>query len=173
MGKISGSLQLTEDLERRFLLPKNTMLYNSRQLAQADTVIEEALDEIAEQDKKDAAKKKKKPAKKDPKKGEPEEEEAPKIEYEKPYFSQLRDLVRTERFETRMEHMSELTTIKQHLDSHNVSMPAQVLEKALYLPEDEQMNKEFRDKRYPDLKDQLPVNPFPAVKKGKKKKKKK
>ena len=52
-------------------------------------------------------------------------------------------------------------------------MPAHVLEKALYLPEDEYMSKEFNDKKYPDLKDQLPVNPFPAVKKGKKKKKKK
>lgn len=52
-------------------------------------------------------------------------------------------------------------------------MPAQVLEKALYLPEDEYMSKEFNDKKYPDMKDQLPVNPFPAVKKGKKKKKKK
>ena len=48
-----------------------------------------------------------------------------------------------------------------------------MLEKALYLPEDEQMNKEFMDKRYPDMKDQLFVNPFPAVKKGGKKKKKK
>ena len=69
--------------------------------------------------------------------------------------------------------MSEISNIKQHLNSHNVSMPAQVLEKALYLPEDEYMSKEFNQKKYPDLKDQLPVNPFPAVKKGKKGKKKK
>lgn len=87
MGKISGSFNLSDDHERRFLLPKNTMLYNSKQLGKAEAIIEEALDEIAEQDKKEAAKKKKKPAKKDTKKGEVEEEDAPKIEYEKPYFS--------------------------------------------------------------------------------------
>lgn len=87
MGNISGSLKLPEEHERRFLLPKNTMLYNSKQLAKADAIIEEALEDIAEQDKKEAAKKKKKPAKKDPKKGEPEEEEGPQIEYEKPYFN--------------------------------------------------------------------------------------
>lgn len=32
IGKISGSLNLSEEQERRFLLPKNTMLYNSKQL---------------------------------------------------------------------------------------------------------------------------------------------
>ena len=86
MGNISGSMHLSDDVERRFLLPKNTMLYNSKQLADADAIVEEALEEIAEQDKKDAAKKKKKPVKKDAKKGEPDEEEGPMIEYEKPYF---------------------------------------------------------------------------------------
>ena len=79
-------MHLSDDVERRFLLPKNTMLYNSKQLADADAIVEEALEEIAEQDKKDAAKKKKKPVKKDAKKGEPDEEEGPMIEYEKPYF---------------------------------------------------------------------------------------
>lgn len=75
---------MPDEHERRFLLPKNTQLYNSKQLAKADAILEEALEEIAEQDKKEAAKKKKKP-KKDPKKGDAEDEEPPKIEYEKPY----------------------------------------------------------------------------------------
>jgi hypothetical protein len=111
MGKISGSLHLSENIERKFMLPKNTKLYNSRQLAKADAIIEEALEEIAEQDRKNEAKKKK-PKKVDPKKGEePEEEEAPKIPGEKPIFSQLRELVRTERFETRMEHIAEVDEI--------------------------------------------------------------
>lgn len=53
MGKISGSFQLSDDDEKRFTLPKGTLLYNSRQLNKADEIIEEVLEEIAEQDKKE------------------------------------------------------------------------------------------------------------------------
>jgi hypothetical protein len=54
-----------------------------------------------------------------------------------------------------------------------VALPGETLEKAIFMPEDEYMTKEFMDKPYPDVKDSLMINPFPAVKKGKKGKKKK
>lgn len=69
--------------------------------------------------------------------------------------------------------MNELNQLQKHLYSKNVNLPGKTLEKAIYLPEDEYMSKEFRDQPYPDIKDHLYVNPFPAPKKGGKKKKKK
>ena len=71
-------------------------------------MLDEAIDEAIELEKKNAPKPKKK--KVDPKKkaAEAEEEGPPPIPGEIIYSKQLRDLVRTERFEFRMQHMEEL-----------------------------------------------------------------
>ena len=161
---------MTPDDEKLFMLPKNTQLYNARQLNKAEAIIEEALEEVAEADKKAEAKKKK--PKKD-KKGEVIEDEEPKgPPGETPLNKQLRELVRTERFEHRMEHLSEVSMIQSHLNNHQVPITGHTLEKAILFPEDEYMPKEFREKPYPDVQSMLLVNPFPKPKKGKKKKKK-
>ena len=71
--------------------------------------------------------------------------------------------------------MDELGNIKRRLDSDNryPYIPSQTLEKAMFFPEDEIMPKGFKEKPYPGIGESLFANPFPAVaKKGKKKKKK-
>ena len=152
-------------------------MFNSKQFDIAETKLEDAIDEAIELEKKNAPKKKAKKAKGDKKKGpEPEEEGPPPIPGETPYNQQLRELVRTERFESRLQHMHELNNIKRSLDSdpRAPNIPSYVLEKAMFFPEDEKMPKEFyADKRYPGIGESLFNNPFPAVKKGKKGKKKK
>ena len=136
--------------------------------------MEEAIDEVAELEKKAAAKsKKKKPEKKKP--AAPEEEGPPTIPGEIIYSKELRDLVKTERFDFRMQHINEISNIKRGLDSnpHIPNIPSKTLEAAIFLPQDEQMSKAFMENPYPPQGELLFKNPFPPVKKAKGKKKKK
>jgi hypothetical protein len=114
------------------------MMFSSKQFENAENLLEEAIDEVAELEKKLAKKKPKKKA--DKKKApEPEEEGPPPIPGETPYNQQLRELVRTERFEFRLQHMEELNNIKKRLDSdaRGSYISSNTLEKAIFLPEDE------------------------------------
>ena len=116
VGNISG-LHIEEDDSKFFQLPKNTILTDTRQLAKADAEIEQAAALQAELERQKAPKKKAPPKDKKAaakKKGAAEAEEAAPESGEPPeppFLTQLRDLIRSERFEERMSAMSELEAL--------------------------------------------------------------
>jgi len=169
---VSG-LDIVEEHADHFKVPKNTELFNSRQLAKVNEQLDEALEQQAAAERA-AAPKKKAPAKDKKGKKKDGQEEAPNAADAEPsYFGQLKELIRSERFEARQGHIAELEDIKAHLTSKQLAVPADVLRKGMFLPEDEVATKDVLARGYPRAEDMLLKNPFPAVKKGKKGKKKK
>ena len=62
--------------------------------------------------------------------------------------------------------------MKRHLARNNMNISADVLERGILMPEEDNRD-EFEDKNYPKIIDQLLINPFAQPKKAKKGKKKK
>lgn len=120
-------------------------------------------------------KKLRKPKKKPQKKGAQEEAPAqPTGPIYKPIDEQMRDLIRSERFEERQEGLLEIERIQRGLASKQPPMflSTQKLENAYLMPIDEVPRDEYGDGGgYMDIKDSLMVNPNAKSKKGKKKKK--
>ena len=112
-----SGLDIAEEDADHFKLPKNTELFNARQLTKVNEQLDEALEQQAAAERA-AAPKKKAPAKdKKAKKKDAQEEPSSAAQAEPSYFAQLKDLIRSERFETRQGHMAELEDIKAHLTS--------------------------------------------------------
>ncbi len=81
----------------------------------------------------------------------------------------MREPFRAENYEYRTHQMQEVEDLKKHLASDNLNISADVIHKAIVLPEEEERGDE---RNYPKMADHLLVNPFakPKKKKGKKKK---
>ena len=168
-----SGLDIQPEHAEHFKLPKNTELWNSRQLAKVNEQLDEALEQQAAAEKA-AAPKKKAPAKdKKGKKKDAQDEGSSTAQAEPSFFGVLKDLIRSERFETRQGHLAELEDLKAHLTSKQLAVPADVLQKGMFLPQDEVPTKDVLARGYPRAEDMLLKNPFPAPKKGKKGKKKK
>ena len=148
---------------------------SSTQLKRVDAELGDALDAAAELEAKTAPKKKA-PAKDKKKKGKGDaEEEAPSGPPPEPsYFATLKGLIRSERFEVRQAHLAEVAELQAHLNSKQLAVPAKVLQKALFLPEDEEPTAQALARGYPRGEEMLMANPDPKPakkKKGGKKKK--
>ena len=148
---------------------------SSTQLKKVDAELGEALEAAAELDAKTAPKKKAPAKDKKPKKGKGDaEEEAPSGPPPEPsYFATLKGLIRSERFEVRQAHLAELGELKAHLNSKQLAVPAKVLQRALFLPEDEEPTAQALARGYPRGDEMLMANPDPKPAKKKKGKKKK
>ncbi|CDW75173.1 UNKNOWN [Stylonychia lemnae] len=175
---------LPEDNYRQFSMtqakglfnPKINMEYQKR-LAYALQEAEKVRAKIGNQggggQKKKAAQSASPNKKKAAKGGEEEEEEQPKVATRNDVriLTLLKAPFRAENYDYRTEQMQEVEDLKQHLAKNNLNVSADIIHKAIVLPEED--DRYDGDKNYPKIDELLFVNPFAKPKKKKKGKKNK
>ena len=172
MGNING-MYIDEDDAKYFKMHKNMVISNQKCYNKAKDQFQEVIDEYAELELKSRPKPKEKKKPKNKKAEEEEEDDKPKPPPGKPRLcSILRDVIRSEKFEDRLEHHSEVDTIKKKLITKGIVLPTDVLEKAIFMPDDEELPPEYQNNSQELITQYLFKNPFPKEK-GKKKKGKK
>ena len=87
-------------------------------------------------------------------------------------MSEMKHVGHTEKNEGRLEQLEVVQQLKRHLARNNMNISADVLERGILMPEEDNRD-ELEDKNYPRIIDQLLINPFAQTKKAKKGKKKK
>ena len=86
-------------------------------------------------------------------------------------LTDLRAPFKAENFDYRSQQLTEVEALKRHLASSNLNVSAEVLYKAIVLPEEEERAEQATERHYPKIGDLLFVNPFAKPKKKKKGKK--
>jgi len=87
-------------------------------------------------------------------------------------LTDLRLPFKAENFDYRTQQLTEVEDLKKHLASNNLNVSAEVLHKAIVLPEEDERADQCTERHYPKIGDWLFINPFAKPKKKKKGKKK-
>ena len=167
--------KLFDDNYRQFSITSTKALFNPKvQKDQQQKMALALLEAEKVRSKIKPAPKKKQQQNNNKKKGEEEDEQPkPKEKTRSDYriLSLLREPFKAENYEYRTHQMREVEALKRHLASDNLNISADVIQKAIVLPEEDEREEE---RNYPKMGDHLLPNPFekPKKKKGKKKGKK-
>lgn len=168
---------MDEAAAKLFRQNNSVLLSSQSQYLKANEIVQTAIEEQKELEAKAKAKelaKLKKKQEKNKKKAavdeEPQEERPPARPRPD---AQLRDLIRSERFEDRLEAQLEVEAIQRGLCQAGVKIPSHVLQQALSMPEDTVIPEELLEDRGAIIADYLFKNPNPKTTKKKKKKGKK